>query len=90
MIEIKDITNYLLISCPKCKTGQLISKWGKQSCGYIGCDNELDIQFDLETATQLLENVKRDKALVKPRVYRGFSLPTLQRFPNGDTIAISA
>lgn len=89
MISITDITDCLVVRCPKCGVGHLIKEWGVRKCNFEGCDGEFELQYNLEIATQLLEIAAKELAdYRKPKPVSKFVLPTLHRFPNGDVIAI--
>ena len=88
MIQITDITPYLMVVCPKCHTGQFLTQWGKRKCLYEGCGGELEIEYNLQTTTQLLEIAAKELASHKkiPMTEYRPALPYMRRYPNGDII----
>ena len=89
MIQITDITSCLVVICPQCGAGRLVTQWGIHKCSYKECDGKVELQYNLETATKLLEIAAKE--LRDYRRPRPESKPVsiyLQRFPNGDIQAV--
>ena len=80
MTRINEITDHLLVQCPKCKTGQFMYEWGcvgNMVCKYLGedgkspCGNIWTIAYDpeliLEEAKKIIQSNKGVARVSKPK-----------------------
>ena len=90
MISIKGILGKhgcLLVPCPKCNSGQLITEFGEQTCKYEKCDgHKFLFEFNFDTAKMLLEIIekenKRISELPPAKEFRP-AVPNLQKVNSG-------
>ncbi len=60
MIPITDICDFLVVVCPKCKTGQFVKEWGVQKCYFEGCDkHKFDVPYNPELLLKEAVKVKK-------------------------------
>ena len=91
MIKITDITDFIVINCPKCNNAQLLNQWGKRKCHYEKCDGELNIEYNTDTAKKLLEiAIAELKHYRSQNRYSQFVSPIIQRYPDGSFSAIQS
>lgn len=89
MTNIKDITDYIVVICPKCNNAQLITEWGIRKCRYIGCDNEFEVKYNPELL--LIEAVKLKKSFEQYMISKTPLPPKpakLQKYPNGGWVLV--
>lgn len=77
MVSISDITNHILVQCPKCRTGQFLYKWGQIECKYLGedgntpCGNIWTVDYDAELllseAKKKIEQTRQSPRESNPR-----------------------
>lgn len=91
MTPIADICEFLVIPCPKCKTGQFVRSWGANKCKFEGCDNEWDVPYDSELLLKESVLIKKQLSIQLNsygRIRYVWTPPRLQKLHDGSVIAV--